>query len=109
LKLKLKITLIGVLFVCTVLSAAFSTAKYVKAENGSETAECMTETDSAGYILKAYEGNVAVYMENDPNSPVTVTGIQVSTLRELDRKLLQTGIKVATHDRLIMILEDLGS
>jgi len=109
LKLRLKLSLIGILFVCAVLSAAFSTAKYVKAENSSETAECMTETDSGGYILKDYEGNVAIYMENDPNSPVTVTGIQISTLRELDRKLLQTGMKVATHDRLMMILEDLGS
>lgn len=110
-KLRLKITLVGILFICAVFSAAFSTVRYVKAEKSGEIAECMTESesDSESYILKEYEGHVAVYMGNEPNKPVTVTGIQVSTLREMDRKLLQTGIKIASHDRLMMTIEDLGS
>ncbi|MEG1316711.1 MAG: hypothetical protein RSC86_04975 [Oscillospiraceae bacterium] len=60
-------------------------------------------------MLRFFEGYVAVFVENDPSCPMTVTDIQVSTLRELDRNLLQTGMKVRTHERLMMTLEDLGS
>jgi len=61
------------------------------------------------YILRDYDGYVAIFVENEPKLPVTVTDIQVSTLRELDRKLLVTGMKVKGHEELVMILEDIGS
>ncbi len=108
-KSKTKIALIGVLLICAVFSAAFSTVRYVQKENSNATAECMSETDSGSYILKEYEGHVAVYMANDLKNPITVTDIQVSTLRELDKKLMQTGMKIDSRERLMMTLEDLGS
>lgn len=108
-KARLKIALIGALMVCTVFIAAFSTVRYVQEENNGAAAECMTETDSQSYILKEYEGHVAVFMANDLENPVTVTDIQVSTLRELDKKLMETGMKIDSRDRLMMTLEDLGS
>ena len=46
---------------------------------------------------------------NDAARPMTVTDIQTSTLRELDRKLLETGLKLYSHETLMMTLEDLGS
>lgn len=61
------------------------------------------------YVLRDYDGYVAVFIENQPDSPMTVTDIQVGTLRELDRELLETGLKVATHEKLMMTLEDICS
>lgn len=61
------------------------------------------------YVLRDYDGYVAVFIENQPESPMTVTDIQVMTLREADRELLETGLKVSTHERLMMTLEDLCS
>ena len=74
-----------------------------------DTIGCLSENEDSRYVLRDYEGYVAVFVENDPNCPMTVTDIQVSTLRELDRIILQTGMKVSFHQRLIMTLEDLGS
>jgi hypothetical protein len=108
-KARIKIALIGALMICAVCSAAFSTVRYVQEENSNKTAECMTETDSVSYVLKEYEGHVAVFMANDLNNPVTVTDIQVSTLRELDKKLMETGMTIDSRERLMMTLEDLGS
>jgi hypothetical protein len=108
-KARIKIALIGVLTLGAIFSAAFSTARYVREQTDGKTAECMTETDSNSYILKEYEGHVAVFMANDLKNPVTVTDIQVSTLRDLDKKLMETGMRIDSRDRLMMTLEDLGS
>lgn len=108
-KARIKVALIFALMLCAVSSAAFSTVKYVQKENSDKAAECMTETDSKSYVLKEYEGHVAVFMANDLKNPVTVTGIQVSTLREMDKKLMETGMTIDSRERLMMTLEDLGS
>lgn len=108
-KSKYKILLLGLMLVMALFSAAFSTASYVKAEKSESTAETMAEQDKGQYILKEYKGYVAVYMESDQKNPITVTDIQVSTLRDLDQKLMKTGLKIASRERLMMTLEDLGS
>lgn len=61
------------------------------------------------YVLRDYEGYVAVFVENDPSVPTTVTDIQTSTLRQVDRQTLKTGLKVVSQEKLMMMLEDLGS
>ena len=102
---KLKIAILGVLMagacVCTIF--AFSDPGYANTESQSAMAS------ENCYVLRDYEGHVAVYVENDPSCPMTVTDIDVNTLRELDRETLQTGIKVKSKERLMMMLEDLGS
>jgi hypothetical protein len=65
--------------------------------------------DATCYVLRDYEGYVAIYVENDPSCPMTVTDIQVSTLREIDKTLLETGLKLYSREKLMMTLEDLGS
>ena len=108
-KAKVKIAIIGMLFLISMVLSAFVIADTVKTEDGGDTVSCMTESEATCYVLREYEGYVAIYVENDPACPMTVTDIQVSTLRELDKTLLETGIKLYSRERLMMTLEDLGS
>ena len=104
---RIKGSVLGFLLLCAVFSSAFAIAGSSKAETPIINSENVGSENN--YVLRDYEGYVAVFVENDPTCPMTVTDIQTSTLRELDQKLLQTGMKVRTHERLVMILEDLGS
>ncbi len=40
---------------------------------------------------------------------MTLTDIEVGTLREADRQILNTGLAVADREELLTLLEDLGS
>ena len=62
-----------------------------------------------GYILGESEGRVAVYDALDRSRPLTVTDIELSSLRESDRVLLLSGIQTDTAEELAELLEDLGS
>ncbi len=109
-KVKIKIAIIGMLVFFAVFLCAFAVIDNIKTSDGEETASCLSESQSdTCYVLRDYEGYVAVYVENDPSRPMTVTDIQVSTLRELDKKLLETGLKLYSREKLMMTLEDLGS
>jgi hypothetical protein len=94
--------------VLTAVSVTFVIADFVNAEDGA-AARVPEETEYVCYVLRDYEGYVAIFMENNSKLPMTVTDIQTSTLRALDRKLLETGMKLYSRERLMMILEDLGS
>lgn len=108
-KAKLKIWLIGILCLFTVFFAAFVIIDFGEAKDESEAVSCMSEVEENCYVLRDYEGYVAIFVENNPSCPMTVTDIQVSTLRELDKMLLETGMKLYSRERLMMTLEDLGS
>ena len=108
-KAKLKIIIVGILCLFTIFLAAFTFVDYGEAKSAKDAVDCMAQGEAVCYVLREYEGQVAIFLENEPVSPLTVTDIQVSTLRELDRKLLETGIKLYSKERLMMTLEDLGS
>ena len=109
LKSKFKMVIIGTLCLFTIFFAAFVMVGFRKAEEGGEAVSAMAQSRETCYVLRDYEGYVAIFVENDPACPMTVTDIQVSTLRELDKKLLETGMKLYSRERLMMTLEDLGS
>ncbi|MEA4896032.1 MAG: hypothetical protein VB064_12340 [Oscillospiraceae bacterium] len=109
-KIKVKVAIIGILILLSAFLCAFAVLDGLKAEDEGETVGCITESQTEPcYVLRDYEGYVAIYVENDPSCPMTVTDIQVSTLRDLDKKLLETGLKLYSRERLMMTLEDLGS
>ena len=108
-KTKIKMAVMGTLFLLTVFFSAFVIISSVEAEDSGKNVSCMAENDVTCYVLRDYEGYVAIFIENQPARPMTVTDIQVSTLRELDRTLLETGIKLYSRESLMMTLEDLGS
>lgn len=104
---RIKAPFLGFLALCAVVLSVFAFAGTGRAED--EMIGNNAPGSENNYVLRDYEGYVAVFVENDPACPMTVTDIEVGTLRELDRVLLQTGMKVKTHERLMMILEDIGS
>lgn len=97
----------GFFMLCAVISAVFAFSFFSIAQGGDE------DGGSSGpgnrFVLREHEGYVAIFVENDPKLPMTVTDICVSTLRELDKQILETGMKVESHQELMMVLEDLGS
>ena len=108
-KAKFKMAIIGALCLVTVFFAAFVIVDFGQAEESGAVVSAMADNGEICYVLRDYEGYVAIFVENDPTCPMTVTDIQVSTLRELDKMLLETGMKLYSRERLMMTLEDIGS
>lgn len=108
-KTKTRAFLLGIAFITALTFASAAIVSQVAAKSLESELSCFSGGAENRYVLRDYEGYVAVFVENNPDCPMTVTDIQVSTLRELDKRLLQTGMKVQSHERLIMTLEDLGS
>ena len=61
------------------------------------------------YMLRQYGGRVAVYGREDPTAPITVTDIELSSLRQRDRELIEAGLPAQSREELARLLEDLGS
>lgn len=64
---------------------------------------------SAPYYLRAREGYVAVYAGKKAKQPQHVTEIELKSLREADRAMLEAGLPVKDRTSLLMLLEDFGS
>ena len=60
-------------------------------------------------LLREYDGCVAVFASVGDTSPITLTDIEVGTLRDADRQILSTGLAVADREELLTLLEDLGT
>ncbi len=67
-----------------------------------------TPNISLSYIVKDFNGNVAVF-EADASAPFRVTEVSISTLPKADQERLQEGIAVADQAELNTLLEDLCS
>lgn len=106
-KLLTKRAILGILCLCAAFSGGFAITKYASAQ--TETAECVAQTAKECYVLRDCDGYVAVYDGPKAKKPTTVTDIQVSTLRALDRQMLQNGLELDSREKLMMTLEDLGS
>ena len=65
--------------------------------------------DTTSYILKEYEGYIAIYSSMFDNRPTTITNIEVKNLRKVDRDLLGQGIAAKSREEMMSLLEDLGS
>ncbi len=63
----------------------------------------------AEYVLREFEGCVAVFASVGDTSPVSLTDIEVATLRDADRQILKTGLAVSDREELLTLLEDLGT
>ena len=61
------------------------------------------------YMLRESGGHVAVYGRENPANPITVTDIELSSLRERDRELIAAGLPAQSPEELARLLEDLGS
>ena len=70
------------------------------------------EADRSGgyrYLVREYQGQVAVFLPKQLYGPKYVTGIRVDSLPLADREALEAGIRIRTDAQLTALLEDLGS
>ena len=61
------------------------------------------------YIMKLYNGALAVFDADDLNEPQYITGIDERTLRDKDREAFAKGVPVYSDEELASLLEDYGS
>lgn len=98
-------------FATTIIGIFALTGTKIQNKNAldeQQVISCMKE-DSKRFVVRELDGYVAVFFENNDKVPVTVTDISVNTLRDFDKKILQQGVIVPSKERLLMMLEDLGS
>lgn len=100
---------LGALSVITGIAAYNSGENEVEIEDRAVAAMSYSDTREKLYYLKECEGYIAVYSDEDLSEPMTVTDIEVSTLNDNDRLMLQNGITAENKTELISLLEDLSS
>lgn len=89
--------------------AAYKCSDAVEPEEKVVAAMSYSEPMEKQYRLMDCDGFVAVYAEGNLSEPVTVTDIEVETLNNNDRLMLQNGITAGNKTELISLLEDLSS
>lgn len=67
--------------------------------------EPQTRTPEYQYLLKEYNGKLAVYFSNS-QTPETVFDLYLSTLPEYDRGQLRLGVPVKDYEELVKRIED---
>ena len=80
-------------------------------KNSTSSQEIKTESspnNSLSYIVKDFNGNVAVFEENS-STPFKVTDVSTNTLPKVDQEKLIEGIVVKNQAELNTLLEDLCS
>ena len=79
-----------------------------KNSTASSKFETETPNNSLSYIVKDFNGNIAVFEENS-NTPFKVTEVCTNTMPKVDQERLMEGIVVNSQVELNTLLEDLCS
>lgn len=61
------------------------------------------------YLLREYQGNVAVFRPDSGERPVQVTDIRVAELPMGDRAELAAGVSASDYGAVVRLLEDYGA
>ncbi len=61
------------------------------------------------YLIRAYNGHIAVFLGSDTDSAVIETTIEVDGLRAVDKDKLTQGIVAHSYEEVLKLLEDFGS
>lgn len=67
-----------------------------------------TATEKIGFVLKDYDGELALFRENS-DTPYKTLRVPVNFLTEYDRELVKDGIRADTEQELRKVIEDLTS
>lgn len=97
------------MILCTILAAVALTMAVFTLAGFTDRDGHPQALSESRYVLGEREGSIAVFRSDDPNTPVTITNIELATLREADRQLISAGLVAGSEDELLMLLEDLGS
>lgn len=97
---------------CFVLLCVLISFVAIPIINKNSTASSKTETaipnNSLSYIVKDFNGNIAVFEQNS-NTPFKITEVCTNTLPKVDQEKLIEGIVVNSQAELNTLLEDLCS
>lgn len=78
-------------------------------EENKNSAEAMPSAEqNVQYVVKLHNNKVAVFV-GDEEIPVKYLEIDVSNLREYDRKQFETGIRLDTLKEVLILEEDFSS
>ncbi len=66
------------------------------------------EIQQISYIVKEYDGKLAVYNSSDEKTPIAVYDVYIHLLPESDIELLRKGISIFDEESLQKTLEDFG-
>ena len=111
--MKLKIALL----LCLMGAALFSGAEALRSLR-SGAGEAFPEAlyapfarnaNCAAYVLGREGPYLAVFPPGRGREPLSVTAIELQTLRKVDRAMVEAGIPVLSRQELLLLLEDLGS
>lgn len=106
-KTSLVIIITGLILFSMLLVAASISDPAISA-NGTVSAEEQTAVPVPLYYVRVYNNSLAIYRP-DESEPFEITDIHISSLREYDQKLMQSGFPLYSEQDLIMFLEDYGS
>lgn len=99
------LTLSGVIMLTSI---AYSAKGEKAMANEVEYTETEISEVSEGYVLKAYNGELAVFRENS-EKPYRMLGVDISTFSDYDRQLLSEGILADSQQELNSLIEDYTS
>lgn len=112
-RLKLRVSLLLLLFVTAVFTACMASRSLQpqwKRWMPEEIYENLSrKAGRAEYFLGGSEGYVAVFQGRKDTMPLSTTAIELQSLRLADRAMLEKGIPVSDDTALLQLLEDLGS
>jgi hypothetical protein len=110
LKKTLKTALLSfAVFVSILMVAALVITTVIRNAAASASIGAYETKADGGYVLKSYNGHIAVFYGDIKDSPAIETTIDVTTLRSVDREKLEKGINVEKYDEVLKLLEDFGS
>jgi len=99
-------------WLCAVLAAAaLGSAGWGAAsvDRGREAQTVYAQAQEETYLVKTVDGYICIFVSENLKTPAEKTGIDSATLRLEDQASLERGIRVASRQELLMLLEDLGS
>lgn len=112
-RLRIRAALLVLLALCATYTAMEAFKSLRPAGQNIPSEEMLSAMFGAGdeveFYLKNCDGYVAVYSGLGTRRPDRVTAIETSGLRLTDRAMLERGIPVSDRERLLELLEDLGS
>lgn len=89
---------------CLVLGIVFFTLDGQR-PTGNSTSEPITQQEDGNYILKSYEGRVAVFTKGK-SEPEMVFDVYVQQLPSYDQGQLNQGIPISDYPTLLSKIED---
>lgn len=96
-------------FAIFVLTASKSSNHQIDKRNPTQFRTQNHTSETSGFLLKEHDGYIAIYSAGQWNTPTMLTKIEVSSLRKVDRDMLEQGISAKTESEMLALLEDLGS